>query len=289
MKDHEEESKEVLTPWGYATLLEKSPHRAKVEFSWGGIGYLNPSILAFSISIQVKTFTKDRRTLSFDWKLDKNFNSLFSEVSSQLDLPSYAYLQLYYPMGTMKEVTPSDSPFSLKLSGKSKLIGVVRQNFFWDENKKGTNIEISNSGLTAFKKSEEEFETVLGNVCLSSGSYYWDVKIDMFVDDEDVYIGVAQENIALYTRPPDSGAFWGYMCTGGKKFAPQSSIEDYAEPARTGDVIGVKLEFSGPTGVLTFSKNGRSYGPAFDNVPPNVYPAICLFYYRAQVTLDYKL
>jgi len=72
-----------------------------------------------------------------------------------------------------------------------------------------------------------------------------------------VFIGVARRDVNLYSRPQESGAFWGYVCTGGKKFAPDVLIEDYAEGARTGDIIGVLLEFDeSNNATLTFTKNG---------------------------------
>mmetsp|Transcript_8474 Transcript_8474/g.12519 ORF Transcript_8474/g.12519 Transcript_8474/m.12519 type:complete len:310 (-) Transcript_8474:33-962(-) len=291
MKEHirQEERKHVVTPWGYATLTEKTENSAKVQFSWGGTGYVDPGLLSESISIQVKTFTKLRKCLDFDWKLCQDFSKLFSKVSYQLELPSHAVLKLYYPMGTLKEVKTEDSPLALQLPSQAKLIAIVKQNFLWDQSKKGSNIEIYEGGTVALKKTDDEFESVLGNVCLSCGKYYWEVKIDLYVDDEDIHIGVAKADLNLYTRPPESDGFWGYTCSDGNKFGPGSGVEEYAEPARTGDVIGISLHYEGSSGMLTFLKNGKNFGVAFNNVPMNVHPAVSLFYCRAQVRLEYKL
>mmetsp|Transcript_14058 Transcript_14058/g.14109 ORF Transcript_14058/g.14109 Transcript_14058/m.14109 type:complete len:193 (+) Transcript_14058:313-891(+) len=191
-------------------------------------------------------------------------------------------------MGSIREISGSDTPYSLKLKRNAKFIALLRQNFFWNENKKASNIEISNNGLTALKKTEDEFETVLANISLTSGSYYWEIKVDLLVDDDDIFIGVADGNIPLSGHPPDLGLFWGFRCSGGKKFRPDSGIEDYGETAGTGDVVGVRLEYIGDNGSISFLRNGKDYGVAYTNVPTSVFPAVSMFYQRTQVTLICK-
>ncbi|CAG9324473.1 unnamed protein product [Blepharisma stoltei] len=283
------ESTEVYTFWGYGKLLEKSATKAIVKFSWGGIGYIEPNSISNIVTIKVKCFAKVRKLLSFDWDISHNFSNLFSQLKNQYSLPPGTIIKLYYPMGSIKEIKAADSPLSLKLKSNSTFIALLRQNFYFNENKKANNIEISNNCLTASKKTEEEFETVLCNISLSSELYTWEMTIDLIVDDDDVFIGVADENVALYGHPPDVGLFWGIRCSGGKKFRPETGIEDYfGESVQTGDVVGVKLEYKGDQGWISFQKNGKDYGVAYKNVPINVYPAVSLYYKRAQVSLNCK-
>lgn len=68
--------------------------------------------------------------------------------------------------------------------------------------------------MTANKKFEIDFETVLANVGFSSGRHYWEIRLDTFVEMEDIFIGVARRNIDLYIRAWDTGQFWGWICTG---------------------------------------------------------------------------
>ena len=56
---------------------------------------------------------------------------------------------------------------------------------------------------------------------------------------------MALEDVGLNMRPHDSGKFWGYMSAGSVKFAPEKEPEQYGEPLRVGDLIGVKLEYAG--------------------------------------------
>ena len=71
-----------------------------------------------------------------------------------------------------------------------------------------------NNNLTANKKYEINFETVLATVGFDSGRHYWEIKLDTFVDMEDIFIGVARRNIELNIRAWDTGSFWGWICTG---------------------------------------------------------------------------
>lgn len=278
----------VYTPWGYGDLIEKNDRRSVVKFTWGGTGYVDPISITNSISFQVKLFSKDRQLLNFDWNITHDFSNLFIQLKRQLNLSAGTFIKLIYPMASMKEICSSDSPYSLKIKKNTKFIALLRQNFYWNEIRKAANLEISNSGLTALKKTEDEFETVLANIKLISGSYSWEIKVDLLVDDDDIFIGVADINISLTGHPPDTGLFWGFRCSGGKKFRPDSGMEDYGENVGTGDVVGIRLEYNGDNGSLSFLKNGKDFGVAYTNVPPNLHPAISLFYQRTQVTLVCK-
>lgn len=77
---------------------------------------------------------------------------------------------------------------------------------------------------------------------MNTGSYYWEIKIQKFVDEEDIFIGVAKKDIDLYVQPSTTKKYWGYMCLCGRKFGPDG-VDDYGFYSRLNDVIGVLLEF----------------------------------------------
>ena len=65
-------------------------------------------------------------------------------------------------------------------------------------------------------------------------------------------------------RPFDSGKFWGWICTGGRKIYPSvpdgpPTAKEYGGCAKIGDTIGVLFEFKNETGYLTFLKNNVSF------------------------------
>lgn len=79
------------------------------------------------------------------------------------------------------------------------LLLLVGQTFSWDLNRKGSNITLLNNKLTANKKQETSFETVLANIFFENGSHYWEITVDTFIDMEDIYIGICKKNVNLYT------------------------------------------------------------------------------------------
>ena len=125
-----------------------------------------------------------------------------------------------YPMGLMREV---DGVFAnAGITPGTQLIAIIQNSLVWDDTLKAKNLDIKNRGKTVVKRTEEDFETVLASTALSSGRHKWEIKIDRYVSDEDIFIGVAQKEVSLYSRPPDVGKFWGFLCTGGFKFGPDS-------------------------------------------------------------------
>ncbi len=99
--------------------------------------------------------------------------------------------------------------------------------FYWDPNKKGKSITLSNSNFSANKKGEADYQTVLGTLAMSSGKHYWEIKIDKFVDEEDLFIGIARKEIDLYVQPTTTGLFWGYMCLCARKFGSEGVLMNY--------------------------------------------------------------
>lgn len=69
-----------------------------------------------------------------------------------------------------------------------------------------------NNCLTANKRYEVNNESVLATVGFNQGKHYWEVKLDTFVEHEDIFVGVACRSINLYSRASEAGNFWGYLC-----------------------------------------------------------------------------
>ena len=68
---------------------------------------------------------------------------------------------------------------------------VGKMSFTWDLNAKGPHIDLSNNNCTASKLQNNDYETVLGSISISSGVHYWEIKIDKFVDLDDIIVGVS--------------------------------------------------------------------------------------------------
>lgn len=173
------------------------------------------------IKVHVKTFHGKRQnhefTVSITDKLDKLRDLLFQREAEEMS--TYHVIKIVYAMGTLKSLNLDQTFEQLQIPSGAQLVLLGQKTFSWDLNYKGTNIQLLNNSLTANKKFEIDYETVLGTVGFSSGSggvsrHYWEIKLDTFVDMEDIFVGIARRNVDLHMRAWDTGSFWGWICTG---------------------------------------------------------------------------
>jgi len=84
------------------------------------------------------------------------------------------------------------------------------------------------------------------------------------VEQDDIILGVSQKGIDIRQRPFDTGKFYGWICTSGRKIYPSvpggpPTAKEYGRVANKGDRIGVVFEFKNNLGHLSFLKNGVSF------------------------------
>jgi len=160
------------------------------------------------------------------------------------------------------------------------------QSFTWDPERKHSGLMLLNDNRTVRAVNSNQYKTCYADMCMESGEYYWEVRVDNYVNEEDVFLGVARWGVSLEgsTAPYNTRFFWSYCCSDGQKTGPNtSSKQAFSESSRTGDVIGFRLDMD--TGKLEVLKNDRSLGILADDVTGPVYPAVNLYYSGAQVTL----
>ena len=114
----------------------------------------------------------------------------------------------------MKHLNVEDSFQDQKVQHGARLVLLGQSSFTWDLNYKGSNIQLLNNNLSANKKQEMDYETVLANVGFNTGKHYWEVNLDLFNDLEDVFIGITRRSVNLYARAVDIPNWWGWVCTG---------------------------------------------------------------------------
>ena len=145
-------------------------------------------------------------------KLDKLRELLMQREPEEIS--SYHVIKIVYAMGNLKHLDLDKTFEQLEIPSGAQLVFLGQKTFTWDLNYKGSNISLLNNCLTANKKFEIDYETVLATVGFSNGRHYWEIKLDTFVEMEDIFVGVARRNTDLYLRAWDTNSFWGWICTG---------------------------------------------------------------------------
>lgn len=81
-----------------------------------------------------------------------------------------------------------------------------------------------NSNMTASRgRNTHHYETVLGSMGFNSGRHYWEITIDVFGTEEDIFIGVCKSETKLAAHGVETpGAAWGWQCTSSRKIWPHS-------------------------------------------------------------------
>jgi tripartite motif-containing protein 9/67 len=286
-----EEIVEIAANDSKSTESKNSECMYRLQLRWGGLASIEEKHLKKKIDITIKTFYANKKKIS----LSVDFNTTIQQLKNilletHLENPkTICNLRLIYPMGFLQELNSTSQTLEqYKIPDHANIVLLVQTTFTWDPNMKGAQIKLSNNNLTCSKPPDSDYQTALGNISLSSGRHYWEIKVDHYNDDEDLFLGIARKAINLYARPLDTKMFWGYMPLCAKKFGPDGALYDYGFPAKKGDVIGILLEYKSGMATLSFYRNGTKYGVAFSNLAGSFHPAVCMYYGDIQVTLDPK-
>ncbi|KAG2489591.1 hypothetical protein HYH03_011872 [Edaphochlamys debaryana] len=145
-------------------------------------------------------------------------------------------------------------------------------------------LAVSPDGLMAQSRSEKAWgggRAGVGVLASSGAKVYYEVTV---TDEGLSRLGWSAATAALDLGTDRLG--FGYGGTGKKSH--QRQFDAYGEPFGLNDVIGCALD-CGPGGGVSFTKNGRDLGRAFD-LPANLqtqvfFPAICLK--NAEVALNF--
>mmetsp|Transcript_5392 Transcript_5392/g.5932 ORF Transcript_5392/g.5932 Transcript_5392/m.5932 type:complete len:296 (-) Transcript_5392:66-953(-) len=280
------ENQVVYTFFGYGRVTNLNARRdgfVEIDSKFGKVITKRERVRT-AVTIFIKTFYDARRKFEYEFPASATILDVKERFLAQ-NFPDMltSSIRLIYPMGSLRELEGDQTLEDLGIGHNAQLIMTVLQSFTWDEQLKGSSIQLLNDNYMANKNSETQYELVLATRGFASGKVYWEIKIDTYYEPEDIIIGVANDDVNLYTRP-NIGKFWGYIATGAKKIA-ENIYEDYGETCHIGDIIGISLEYNKGNATLSFSRNGTSFGKAFTDLYGKLYPAVGLYYGEVQVTL----
>ena len=149
--------------------------------------------------------------------------------------------------------------------------------FSFDPLKCGPEITIGDGGLSAVYNGDDCWSTVLGTHSMSCGVCSWEIRV-VQSSTAYIFVGVARSCADLHTFLGGCSNGWGFI---GEQalYHNREKVKVYGDAFSSGDVIGVILDFN--NGTLSFARNGKSLGVAFDKIHGELFPAVA-FYNQAQ-------
>lgn len=149
-------------------------------------------------------------------------------------------------------------------------IGVL---FTFDNNKCGLDILLSDDGLTASYAGDDCWSALLGTRSFSSGITTWEIRITQS-STAYIFVGVATAMADLNTFLGGCSNGWGFI---GEQalYHNRDKVKGYGDSFSAGDIIGVVLDLK--HGTMSFTKNGKMLGVAFDKMFGELYPAVAFY------------
>ena len=145
--------------------------------------------------------------------------------------------------------------------------------FGFDPMKCGADILLGDDNLSASYAGDDNWSTLLGTRPFSCGRVSWEIRV-LHSSTAYVFVGVATASADLNTFLGGCANGWGFI---GEQalYHNRENVKGFGEAFTAGDTVGVHLDFH--AGTLSFSRNGKSLGVAFDKICGELYPAVAFY------------
>lgn len=145
--------------------------------------------------------------------------------------------------------------------------------FTFDPFKCGPDIVLAEDNLKASYGGDDSWSTLLGTQPFSAGRAGWEIRVT-HSSTAYLFVGVATSEADLNTFLGGCNNGWGFI---GEQalYHSRENVKGYGEAFSAGDFIGVSLDFH--LGTLSFSRNGKLLGVAFDKMCGELYPAVAFY------------
>ena len=145
--------------------------------------------------------------------------------------------------------------------------------FTFDPLKCGPDIHLGEGNLKASYGGDDNWSTLLGSQPFSAGKAGWEIRVT-HSSTAYLFVGVATSEADLNTFLGGCSNGWGFI---GEQalYHSRENVKGYGEAFVAGDFIGVSLDFH--LGTLSFSRNGKQLGVAFDKICGELYPAVAFY------------
>eukprot|EP01006_Ploeotia_vitrea_P032547 TRINITY_DN64755_c0_g4_i1.p1 TRINITY_DN64755_c0_g4~~TRINITY_DN64755_c0_g4_i1.p1 ORF type:complete len:574 (-),score=51.00 TRINITY_DN64755_c0_g4_i1:165-1886(-) len=137
----------------------------------------------------------------------------------------------------------ADKPTEMKSEGTTKIGTAVTSDFKWglDIGDKGAYVSVSADCVTATTGCPDCYDnsSVVGDVCMESGIWYWKVKFQDLSGSKQVCFGVCRKPFD-HNNPKPYKVMWGWSTNGCA--LPSYETRNHEAKVRSGDEVWIKFD-----------------------------------------------
>ncbi len=106
------------------------------------------------------------------------------------EMAHYHSTKLIYPMGKLRTLALDQSPAQLNLMSGCRLLLQGVKEFRWDSKAKSQQLQLAENDQKAYVQSQGHHAPVLATVGFNSGKHYWEIKLEHYSTETDIFAGV---------------------------------------------------------------------------------------------------
>ena len=285
----EEENKYKIfySPYGYLKILEKDINNNSLT-SYNFINYgknnLKGSIyknnIKDNINIRLKSFTGTRKIIPLqNLSIYSKINILIENIPQEKDdIKKYTKKtqhRLYSSFSGLRELNPNNTFIESNLKDNEIILFFPEIPLSFSPTMKGKAIELSQGNKTAFKISTDDPQYALGNIGYNSGRHYFEIFLLTDPMIRSVVVGFCNKKDDKNFFSVDIHKFYGFILSDMKKTVVNfgeggENMVDYGEVCNINDKIGVLFDSKDDGVYISFYKNDKNLGVAYEKLPNNV-------------------
>ena len=140
---------------------------------------------------------------------------------------------------------------------------------------KGKAIELSQGNKTAFKINTDDPQYALGNIGYNLGRHYFEIFLLTDPMIRSVVVGFSNKKDEKNLFSVDINKFYGFILSDMKKTVVNfgdggENLVDYGEVCNINDKIGILFDSKDDGIYISFFKNNKNLGVAYEKLPNNV-------------------
>ena len=286
----------VYSPYGYIKILEKDlsdnsltlynfiQYKNKINNISNNYfeGTIFKNNIQNDINIRLKYFSGSRKVISLEKiNINSKLNILAEKIPIE-DIDNYdkknltknSQHRLFSCKTGLRELNPNCTFIESNLQDNELILFFKEIPLTFSSSMKGKSIELSQGYKTAFKTTTDDPQYVLGNNGYSFGRHYFEINLltDPMIRSVVVGFSIKKDDKNLFAV--DINKFYGFILSDMKKTTINmrdggENMEDYGEVCNINDKIGVLFDCKYDGVYISFYRNKKNLGIAFEKLPNN--------------------